>query len=66
MRVTLSFKLPEEQEEFELAQKAGHLSGVIDNLDNYLRSKIKYEDHPEAIHAIYEEIRSKLWELNDE
>jgi hypothetical protein len=67
MRATLSFTLPEEREEFELASKAGHLDYVIGELDNFLRGKIKYGQHSAEVEAIYQEVRDKLWELrNDE
>ncbi len=44
MRATLSFKLPEEQEEFDMAMQAASLNAALDKLDNSLRSVTKHED----------------------
>jgi hypothetical protein len=67
MKATLSFKLPEEQEEFSIAQKGGHYLYVIEELDSHLRSKLKYEELTEEAAKIYQEIRDMLWSLrNDE
>lgn len=60
---TLKFKLPEEREDFELAQKCHSLDMTITELDNYLRSKIKYGNLAEEQYRIYQEIRDKLSEL---
>jgi len=65
MRAILEFNLPEEQEEFELANKGPSYSIALYDLDMFLRSKIKYP--PDTVTdqelAIYEEIRSKLHEI---
>jgi hypothetical protein len=63
MKATLSFKLPEENEEFQLAQNGMHYSNVIDELDNFLRSKLKYETLSEIESEVYKAVRDKLWEL---
>lgn len=44
MRAYLSFNLPEDQEEFAQAQRAGRAESVIDSLFGLIRSKTKYED----------------------
>jgi hypothetical protein len=62
----LEFDLFEEREEFNIAQKGAHLAYVIDQLDQYLRRKLKYEEITEEQHKVYEEIRSKLWEIKGE
>lgn len=66
MRGILEFDLPEDQEDFELAQKSGHLSNVINELDTYLRNKVKYGELPEEQEKYYQEIRDKLWELQND
>jgi len=43
-RGTLSFKLPEESEEFELAQDGWKYKCAMDDVLAELRSKSKYED----------------------
>lgn len=65
-KVTFTFNLPEEREELELAQKGPHLSSVLDDLDNYLRHKLKYETLTEEQYAVYEDVRKKLYELRNE
>lgn len=65
-KVTLTFKIPEEQEELKIAQDGGKYLYALDELNNYLRKKIKYEEHTEAEYAIYEDIRTKLWEFRNE
>lgn len=66
MKAVLEFQLPDEQEEFKLAQDGVLYSIVLHELDNYLRGKIKYEDLPEEIDKIYQEIRDKLHEFSNE
>ncbi len=65
-KATLTFQLPEEADEFDLAYNGARLSVIIADLDNYLRSKIKYENLPEEQEKIYQEIRDKLLELKYE
>jgi uncharacterized short protein YbdD (DUF466 family) len=64
-KVTISFNLPEEQEECRIAQRAAYYMAVIDDLDNYLRLNTKYapEDAPEERINAFEEVRKKLHEL---
>lgn len=57
---TLKFKLPREEEEFRMAQKGFQYKIVIDDLDNVLRNKIKYEDPSLERRAAYSEIREEL------
>ena len=59
----LKFKLPEEREEFELAQKAIDYSIVLDEFDNWLRGLIKYGD-AETIEL--QVVRDKLREFMSE
>lgn len=42
--VTLTFNLPEERKDFDLATHAFALRSVLSELDNLLRNKIKYSD----------------------
>jgi hypothetical protein len=62
MKAILKFNLPEEQEEFELASNAVKYSIVLSDIDNYLRSKIKYGDLAEGEYKIYQEVREQLWQ----
>lgn len=64
-KATLTFKLPEEQEEFELALNAGAHSTILWELDQVLRGKIKYvpDSQSKEVTQTYQEIRDKLHEL---
>lgn len=68
MKAILEFNLPEEREEFELASNAAQYSIVLDDLDEFLRRKLKYESetYSEEQLGIYEEVRKHLWDLRNE
>lgn len=61
MKSFLSFKLPEEQEEFESALNGSKYKGALEDLDNWLRGLAKYQDQ-ETVSI--EEVRQKLRELD--
>ena len=54
MTATLTFNLPEEQEEFYHAAKGADWRIVVDDMDGYLRGRLKYEEglHEEAEKAL--------------
>jgi hypothetical protein len=60
---TLSFTLPEEQDEFDKACKAGYAYSVLARFDDELRSHIKYNSHPDWHGQTVEEIRQTLYNL---
>lgn len=62
-KIYLEFQLPEDEESFEYAKNGILYSIVIDELDNWLRNKSKYED--QEIITI-EEVRLKLRQLMSE
>lgn len=62
-KVTLSFSLPEESEDFECARNGSALSGILQEYDNYLRGRLKYEELPEAVHEALQAARDKLHEI---
>ena len=67
MEATLKFNLPEEQSDFENAVNGTKWSIVVWELDQWLRSQIKYapdEMSQEAYDAL-EECRDKLHEIKD-
>lgn len=63
MKAILEFNLPEEQEEHQIALDGISYRCALSELSNYLRSKIKYEEHTEEQYAVYEEIRSELYKI---
>ena len=62
-KAILEFNLPEEREEHELALNAHQYMRIIEEMDDFLREKIKYEQLPPYDEKIYRDIRNKLWEL---
>jgi len=65
-KAILEFDLPEETEDFQYAVKGSHFACVIDELDNFLRAKLKYEELTDEQDACYQAVRDKLWELKNE
>ena len=63
MKGVLEFTLPEEQEEFKLAQDAWKYSIIIDEMFNWLRS---LEKHQNVKKLTVEQVRTKLVELRSE
>lgn len=63
MIATLTFNLPEEYLEFKQASNASNLFNVIFELDNYLRSEIKYKDNSTEVDLSLQRIRDYLNEL---
>ncbi len=60
MKGVLEFNLPEDEEDFYYAQNGILYSIVLEDLDNWLRNKVKYEDQ-ETISI--EEVREHLTKL---
>jgi hypothetical protein len=60
---TLTFTLPEEAEDLDLARKGADWRIVVEDLDAYLRGRLKHEDlAPDADKAL-DEARQKLHEF---
>lgn len=62
MKATLSFNLPEEQTEFELALAAGRYSDVIWGFAEKLRQRDKHDPDPTTTWA---DVRRLFWEQLD-
>ncbi len=63
MKAILEFNLPEDQSEYELANRAGKLHCFVYDLACWVRQKYKYE---EVDSIDIEELQDKLGELYDE
>jgi hypothetical protein len=63
---TLTFTLPEEQEEFYHAAKGADWRCVLEDMDAHLRSRLKHEDLPEDVDKALDEARQKLHEFLSE
>lgn len=57
MKGILTFNLPQENEEFELAQQGWQYKGVINDLDRMLRNKLKHEPLSDSEHQVLSEVR---------
>jgi hypothetical protein len=60
---TLTFTLPEEQEEFYLAAKGADWRCALEDMDAYLRSRLKHEDLSEDADKALDAARQKLHEF---
>jgi len=67
MEAILKFNLPEEQTEFDNAVNGWKWSVVVWELDQHLRSQLKYNDKlTEEQYDALQEVRDKLHELKHE
>lgn len=68
MKAQFTFDLdkPEERELFTLMQKAMEMSIVLEDIDDYMRKILKYEEPSEDGYAMCERIRKELRELREE
>jgi hypothetical protein len=63
MKATLIFNLPEEQDEFEMAQQGWKYRSILDDFRSWLRSQSKHGDKYEFT---IDELREKLSEIEGE
>ena len=61
MKAILEFSFPEDKQDFELANSASKMYCIIWEIDQYLRSEIKYNNQEQ-----YEPVREKLREIMNE
>lgn len=68
MKATLEFNLPDDDQEFILANNALNFWRVLYDLDQELRTKTKYasDDLPQDKYDAYQEIRDRIHELMNE
>ena len=66
MTVRLEFNLPEEYDEFMAAAQGGRLSAALFDMDQYLRSQMKYHELPEEVDVALDTARRKLWEIMED
>jgi hypothetical protein len=65
MKAILEFNLPDDQQEFDLANSGLKFWSVLWELDQELRAKTKYasDDLPQDKYDAYQEVRDELYEL---
>jgi hypothetical protein len=61
MKGVLVFKLPEEQQYFDLAQNSWKFKSILSDIDQELRSTEKHGEGASAKHAAV--WRAKLWDI---
>lgn len=60
MKAMLEFNLLEEKEDFNCALKGYDLRMCLQEIDNWLRNKIKYSEEREEMFKGYEAVRDEL------
>ena len=66
MEAVLKFNLPEENDEFRLAVNAVRYASALEEIREFLRTKIKYTEFSlEGSEKAYEEIYEKYFEIID-
>ena len=65
MKAILKFNLDDEDDKinFGYAKNSAAYHCILVDIDNCLRSKLKYGEHSEMANTAYEEMRDKLHEL---
>ena len=68
MQATLTFNLPEERTEFELAANGLKWMSVSHEMAEYLRQQLKYhsEKYTDEEYKVLEQVRKKLQDLIEE
>ena len=68
MKAILEFNLPDDQQDYDLANNGLNFWRVLYELDQELRAKTKYapDDLPQDKYDAYQEIRDKIYELMSE
>ena len=65
-KVSMIFKLPEEQGEFDAALNGIKNEIIIESMFAFIRQKLKYEELTDEQVTVYEEVRQKLADLVNE
>lgn len=61
-KIILEFDLYEDREAYEDALNGSKYRGILQEFDNYLRGRLKYEELPEQIQEALQAARDKLHE----
>lgn len=62
MKTILEFEMPEDQDLLHYAQHGLDYSMILDEVEEYLRSKLKHEELLQGQYDIYQEIRALILE----
>lgn len=61
-KATLEYSLPEEKSEFDTARQGVDYMLALQDLDNWLRAKLKYEEISATEAVIFQKVRDQLHE----
>lgn len=59
----IKYDLIEERKEFEVAFKASNYKSTLWDIDQYLRSELKYSELSEEEYKAFSRIRKKVWDI---
>jgi hypothetical protein len=62
----LGFRLPEDQDAFDVAQNGWKFKSVLGSIDTHLRNRIKYGELPPDVEAALQAVRDELRRIADE
>lgn len=65
-RVTLTYDLPKEEYEFLRALRGADWARAVEDLNEHLRSRVKYEELDDKTREALSAVREELWRLIDE
>ena len=60
---SISFKLPEEQEEHAICLNGWKYRTVLLEIDQYLRDEVKHGQSSPSYKKVLNDVRDKLWEI---
>ncbi len=63
--ITMKFNLPDEQNEFILATNGDKYYNALWDINNHLRSSLKYKAFDETTEEIYEKMREEIHDILD-
>lgn len=58
----LTFDLPNEKEEFDLASHAGEYAMALTEICNFIRNKLKHEELSDETEKVLEELRTFVYQ----
>ncbi len=64
MKILMEFNLPDDREDFDLANKAAWVAARIDDFDNWMRGYVKYQER--ETWPDLETVRSEFWKIMKE
>ena len=63
MKATITFTLPEEEEEYRNAIEGAKMRAILWDVDQFLRAKMKYEELSDGQYDAFKETREHLRRL---